>query len=40
MESTAPGSLHLRRIDPARNMRRFYTLSLQPTLFGGTSVVR
>ncbi|MFH1554751.1 MAG: WGR domain-containing protein [Pseudomonadota bacterium] len=40
MESTAPGPLHLRRIDPARNMRRFYTLSLQPTLFGGTSVVR
>lgn len=34
------GQLHLRRIDPARNMRRFYALSLQPTLFGGASVIR
>lgn len=32
--------VHLRRIDPARNMRRFYELALQPTLFGGASVVR
>ncbi len=31
---------HLRRIDPAQNMRRFYLLALQPTLFGGASVVR
>ncbi len=31
---------HLRRIDPSQNMRRFYVLSLQPTLFGGASVVR
>lgn len=31
---------HLHRIDPARNMARFYRLSLQPTLFGGLSVVR
>lgn len=30
----------LRRIDPARNMARFYCLSLQPTLFGEISVVR
>lgn len=32
--------LHLRRIDPTRNMRRFYVLSIQPTLFGGMSLVR
>ena len=27
-------ALHLRRIDPARKMRRFYRLDLQPDLFG------
>ncbi|TCQ02430.1 putative DNA-binding WGR domain protein [Rhizobium sp. PP-F2F-G36] len=32
--------LHLTRIDPARNMARFYMLALQPTLFGGVSVIR
>lgn len=32
--------LHLRRIDPTRNMARFYVLSIQPTLFGGASLVR
>ncbi len=32
--------VHLRRIDPSRNMRRFYTLAIQPTLFGGASVIR
>jgi predicted DNA-binding WGR domain protein len=32
--------LHLRRIDPARNMARFYMLSIQPTLFGGASLIR
>lgn len=32
--------LHLHRIDPVRNMHRFYALSLQPTLFGGASVMR
>lgn len=30
----------LRRIDPARNMARFYCVTLQPTLFGEVSVVR
>ncbi|WP_315927204.1 WGR domain-containing protein [Mesorhizobium sp. SP-1A] len=30
----------LHRIEPARNMARFYLLSLQPTLFGEVSVVR
>ncbi|MGX7744023.1 WGR domain-containing protein [Rhodopseudomonas parapalustris] len=32
--------LNLRRIDATRNMRRFYSLGIQPTLFGGASVVR
>lgn len=29
-----PTELHLRRIDPSRNMRRFYALSVQRNLFG------
>jgi predicted DNA-binding WGR domain protein len=37
-EETAP--VDLRRIDPSRNMRRFYVLAVQPTLFGGASVIR
>ena len=32
--------VHLRRVDPAQNMRRFYSLSIQPTLFGGASLIR
>lgn len=40
MPSDDPGHLHLRRIDPTRNMDRFYMLALQPTLFGGTSLMR
>jgi predicted DNA-binding WGR domain protein len=32
--------LYLRRINPSLNMRRFYMLSIQPTLFGGASLVR
>ncbi|MEY9643973.1 putative DNA-binding WGR domain protein [Bradyrhizobium elkanii] len=35
-----PEPLHLRRIDDARNMRRFYALSTQPTLFGEMSPIR
>ena len=27
-------------IDPGRNLRRFYAFAVQPTLFGGTSLVR
>jgi predicted DNA-binding WGR domain protein len=30
----------LRRIDPARNMRRFYRFDVQPDLFGAWGVVR
>jgi predicted DNA-binding WGR domain protein len=36
---TAP-ALELRRIDAARNMRRFYRLDMQPDLFGGVLLVR
>jgi predicted DNA-binding WGR domain protein len=34
------GSMHLRRIDPDRNMARFYTVSVQPTLFGEWALLR
>lgn len=40
MPKAETGPLHLRRIDPARNMARFYVLSIQPTLFGGASLIR
>lgn len=40
MSNEKTGPLHLRRIDPSRNMRRFYMLAIQPTLFGGASVMR
>ena len=33
-------SAELRRVDPERNMARFYLLSIQPTLFGRVSLVR
>jgi WGR domain-containing protein len=26
--------IHLRRVDPTRNMARFYAMAVQPTLFG------
>lgn len=34
------GPVILRRIDPARNMARFYRIQMQPTLFGGVTLVR
>ena len=40
MSSREPQPVHLRRIDPAQNMRRFYSLSVQPTLFCGASLIR
>ncbi|MEI9425386.1 WGR domain-containing protein [Mesorhizobium sp. Cs1299R1N1] len=40
MQNEETGPVHLRRIDSSQNMRRFYTLSIQPTLFGGASVIR
>jgi predicted DNA-binding WGR domain protein len=33
-------AMHLRRIDPARNMARFYRLSSTPSLFGDICLVR
>jgi predicted DNA-binding WGR domain protein len=33
-------ALTLHRIKPARNMRRFYRLDVQPDLFGGFAVVK
>lgn len=35
MENKEAGPVYLRRIDPSQNMRRFYALAIQPTLFGG-----
>jgi predicted DNA-binding WGR domain protein len=32
--------IELRRIDPARNMRRFYRLDMQPDLFGGVLLMK
>lgn len=40
MSSDADRPIHLRRIDPTQNMRRYYSLAIQPTLFGGASVIR
>lgn len=31
---------YFKRLDPERNVARFYALSLQPTLFGDMSLVR
>jgi predicted DNA-binding WGR domain protein len=33
-------NIHIQRVDPKRNMARFYRLSLSETLFGGVSVIR
>jgi predicted DNA-binding WGR domain protein len=33
-------AVHLARVDPARNMRRFYRLDVQPDLFGDFAVVK
>ena len=32
--------LVLERVDPARNMARYYVLSVEPTLFGDAALVR
>lgn len=32
--------VYLTHIDPTRNMARFYTMRVQPTLFGECSLVR
>jgi predicted DNA-binding WGR domain protein len=33
-------AVHLRRLDPARNMQRFYRLDVQPDLFGGILLMK
>jgi len=33
-------TIELRRIDPERNMARFYLMSVQPDLFGGWILMR
>ena len=35
-----PTRVEMRRIDPSRNMRRFYLMQVQPDLFGGVSLIR
>ncbi|WP_274631267.1 WGR domain-containing protein [Arvimicrobium flavum] len=40
MSKPAKPPLYLCRINPACNLARFYVLSVQPTLFGGASLVR
>ncbi|MGO8064152.1 WGR domain-containing protein [Rhizobium leguminosarum] len=32
--------LHCHRVDASRNMARYYTLAIEPTLFGETAVMR
>ena len=32
--------MELRKIEPAKNMSRFYRLSVEPTLFGDVALVR
>jgi predicted DNA-binding WGR domain protein len=38
--SKCPRPQFFRRVDPTRNMARFYVLMLQPTLFGETALLR
>lgn len=35
-----PYQLHIQRIDPSRNMARYYMLAIEPTLFGEISLTR
>ncbi|MDW9683199.1 WGR domain-containing protein [Sinorhizobium meliloti] len=32
--------LYVQRIDATKNMARYYTMSIEPNLFGGASIVR
>lgn len=32
--------VELQRVDPAQNMSRFYSLNIEPDLFGGARLVR
>jgi predicted DNA-binding WGR domain protein len=33
-------AMHLRRVDPAQNIRRFYRLDIEPDLFGGVMLMK
>ena len=33
-------AVHLRRVDPAQNMSRFYRIEIEPDLFGGVRLVK
>ena len=35
-----PTCLHLERVEPARNMQRFYRMTVQQDLFGRASLIR
>lgn len=35
-----PDRVKLRRIDPAKNMRRFYLMTVQRDLFGGATLIK
>jgi predicted DNA-binding WGR domain protein len=35
-----PDRMHLTREEPSRNIRRFYSMMVQPDLFGGASLIR
>ena len=37
---TQPYRLYVERVDPDRNMARFYTLAIEPTLFGTPRLLR
>jgi predicted DNA-binding WGR domain protein len=39
-EARSMTAVHLRRIDSAKNMRRFYRLDVQPDLFGGVLLMK
>jgi predicted DNA-binding WGR domain protein len=38
--SDTSASFHVMRCEPARNMARYYSLTMQPTLFGEVSLIR
>ncbi len=38
--TATPRHLYIERRDPARNMARFYALSIEPTLFGDVCLTR
>lgn len=40
MQVQDPEHIYLERIEPSRNMSRYYTMSVQLTLFGELSLVR